>query len=61
MGLKDNTGVINRDMAYKITDTAIIIESDGETILIADQLQYEESITFLRDSDFSLPNGYVDN
>ena len=48
-------------MAYKITDTAIIIESNGETILIADQLQYEESITFLRDSDFSLPVGYVDN
>lgn len=28
-------------MAYKISDTAIIIESDGKAILIADEVQYE--------------------
>lgn len=47
-------------MAYKISDKAIIIESGGESILIAESFQYENSITIL-DSDFSLSPDYITN
>jgi hypothetical protein len=45
-------------MVYKISDTAIIIESDGETILIADSLEYENSIT-ISDTDYTLSPTYI--
>ena len=45
-------------MAYKISDTAIIIESGGESILVAESFQYENSITIL-DSDYTLSPDYI--
>ena len=45
-------------MAYKISDKAIIIESDGETILIAEDLQYENSIT-ISNTDYTLSPTYI--
>ena len=47
-------------MVYKISDKAIIIDSGGETILIAESLQYEDSITIL-DSDYTLSPDYITN
>ena len=45
-------------MAYKISDKAIIIESGGETILVAESFQYEDSITILN-TDFTLSPTYI--
>ena len=45
-------------MAYKISDKAILIESGGENILIAESFQYEDAITIL-DSDFTLSPTFI--
>jgi len=47
-------------MSYKISDTAIIIESNGETILIAESMQFDSTITIL-DSDYTLSPDYITN
>ena len=47
-------------MAYKISDTAIIVESNGETILIAESMQFDNTITIL-DSDYTLSPDYISN
>ena len=47
-------------MPYKISDKAIIIESNGETTLIADQLQYEDSITISSTTNALAPTYITD-
>ena len=45
-------------MAYKISDTAIIVNEGGEKVLIADELQYVDSITISSTTN-TLPPTYI--
>jgi len=45
-------------MAYKISDTAIMIESDGKAILIAESLEYVNNFTVTTDV-YDLPDDYI--
>lgn len=46
-------------MAYKISDKAILVESGGETILIAETATFERGKLTLLDSDFTLSPTFV--
>ena len=48
-------------MAYKISDTAIVIESDGKAILIADSLEYNNSFTVTTDVYDLATNYFINN
>ena len=46
-------------MAYKISDKAILLESGGETILIAETATFERGGLTILDSDFTLSPTFV--
>ena len=48
-------------MAYKISDKAILVESGGENILIAETATFERGKLTLLDSDFTLSPTFVTN
>ena len=48
-------------MAYKISDKAILVESGGETILIAETATFERGGLTILDSDFTLSPTFVSN
>ena len=48
-------------MAYKISDKAILVESGGENILIAETATFERGGLTLLDSDFTLSPTFVTN
>lgn len=47
-------------MTLKLSNTAVIFESAGDTVLVCDSFDYHELIS-LGDSDNSLPAGYVND
>ena len=47
-------------MAYRISDKAIIIEEDGESILVAESVNYDSDIT-IGSTDYTLAPDYIDN
>ena len=46
-------------MAYKISDKAILVESGGENILIAETATYERGGLTILDSDYTLSPSFV--
>ena len=48
-------------MAYKISDKAILVESGGENILIAETATFERGGLTILDSDYTLSPTFVSN